>query len=157
VLGTTQASAGVVDCADFSTRSEAHSFFESNGGPRYDPYELDGDGDGLVCEWGVGGGVGSGHSATQEARDDAWGEYYSQDGYEASTSYEEVCTEGRFGDEYCYMVGEGGSSRLMSEHSAQVLKGIFFFGFIGLVLVGWISKLFGDPPVDRGSPFDNKS
>ncbi|MFC7443444.1 thermonuclease family protein [Laceyella putida] len=36
------------DCSDFRTQKEAQSFFEQ-AGPS-DPYKLDGDGDGVVCE-----------------------------------------------------------------------------------------------------------
>ena len=36
------------DCSDFSTQSEAQSFYESAGSG--DPHGLDRDGDGVVCE-----------------------------------------------------------------------------------------------------------
>lgn len=38
------------DCSDFSTQPAAQRFFESEGGPRRDPHNLDGDGDGRACE-----------------------------------------------------------------------------------------------------------
>jgi micrococcal nuclease len=38
------------DCADFSSQGEAQEFFEDQGGPGYDPHNLDRDGDGVVCE-----------------------------------------------------------------------------------------------------------
>ena len=38
------------NCSDFSTWSEAQSFFESEGGPASDPHRLDGDGDGVACQ-----------------------------------------------------------------------------------------------------------
>ncbi len=41
------------DCSDFKTASEAQRFFLAGGGPNSDPYNLDGDGDGAACEWGV--------------------------------------------------------------------------------------------------------
>lgn len=39
-----------MDCSDFSTQAEAQEFFESQGGPDYDPDNLDRDGDGVACE-----------------------------------------------------------------------------------------------------------
>lgn len=45
---TTQPSTGVV-CSDFETQSEAQEFFEQNN-PSDDPYRLDADDDGQVCE-----------------------------------------------------------------------------------------------------------
>lgn len=39
------------DCPDFSTPRDAQLFFEANGGPDYDPHDLDRDGDGFACEW----------------------------------------------------------------------------------------------------------
>ena len=38
------------DCGSFSSREEAQSFFEAEGGPARDPHRLDGDRDGLACE-----------------------------------------------------------------------------------------------------------
>ena len=38
------------NCSDFSTWSEAQSFFESEGGPNSDPHRLDRDKDGTACE-----------------------------------------------------------------------------------------------------------
>jgi len=38
------------DCSDFKTRQEALDFFRLAGGPRNDPYGLDGDEDGVICE-----------------------------------------------------------------------------------------------------------
>lgn len=38
-----------VDCSDFRSQSEAQDFFERNN-PGQDPFDLDGDGDGLACE-----------------------------------------------------------------------------------------------------------
>ncbi len=43
-------SSGDYDCPDFSTQEEAQDFFESQGGPSDDPYNLDRDGDGVACE-----------------------------------------------------------------------------------------------------------
>lgn len=37
------------DCSDFQTHAQAQAFFESHD-PGVDPYRLDGDGDGVVCE-----------------------------------------------------------------------------------------------------------
>lgn len=45
---------GGQDCSDFSSTGEAQRFFLANGGPLSDPSNLDGDGDGLACEWGIG-------------------------------------------------------------------------------------------------------
>lgn len=39
-------------CSDFQSTAAAQRFFLANGGPVSDPYNLDGDGDGLACEWG---------------------------------------------------------------------------------------------------------
>ena len=41
------------DCSDFPSSAAAQKFFLANGGPLSDPYNLDGDGDGLACEWGT--------------------------------------------------------------------------------------------------------
>ena len=38
------------NCSDFKTHAEAQKFFLQNGGPKKDPYRLDGDKDGLACE-----------------------------------------------------------------------------------------------------------
>lgn len=38
------------NCEDFATQCEAQRFFEKHGGPREDPYRLDGDNDGIACE-----------------------------------------------------------------------------------------------------------
>lgn len=40
------------DCRDFSSSAKAQLFFLESGGPVSDPSGLDGDGDGLACEWG---------------------------------------------------------------------------------------------------------
>ena len=39
------------NCSDFSTQKQAQDFFISSGGPTKDPYRLDGDKDGLACEY----------------------------------------------------------------------------------------------------------
>jgi hypothetical protein len=39
------------DCSDFETRYEAQLFYEANGGPEYDPHDLDRDNDGSACDW----------------------------------------------------------------------------------------------------------
>lgn len=44
------------DCSDFSTQAEAQAFFEQNGGPANDPFNLDVDNDGKACE-GLPGGT----------------------------------------------------------------------------------------------------
>ena len=41
---------GDYNCSDFSTQSEAQTFFESSGGPASDPHKLDPDKDGVACE-----------------------------------------------------------------------------------------------------------
>jgi len=41
------------NCSDFSSSAAAQKFFLSVGGPTRDPHNLDGDGDGLACEWGA--------------------------------------------------------------------------------------------------------
>lgn len=44
------------DCSDFSTQAAAQAFFEQNGGPAQDPFNLDVDNDGRACE-GLPGGT----------------------------------------------------------------------------------------------------
>lgn len=44
------------DCSDFSTQADAQRFFEANGGPASDPFNLDVDNDGRACE-GLPGGT----------------------------------------------------------------------------------------------------
>lgn len=47
--------AGVADdknCSDFASGAAAQRFFLAAGGPISDPHNLDGDGDGLACDWG---------------------------------------------------------------------------------------------------------
>jgi hypothetical protein len=39
------------NCSDFESQEDAQLFFEANGGPDYDPHDLDRDGDGIACEW----------------------------------------------------------------------------------------------------------
>ena len=39
-----------IDCKKFSTQAEAQAFFIAQGGPENDPYQLDGDHDGVACE-----------------------------------------------------------------------------------------------------------
>lgn len=39
------------DCTDFSTQEDAQLFYEANGGPDYDPHDLDRDNDGMACDW----------------------------------------------------------------------------------------------------------
>ncbi len=41
------------NCADFPSGSAAQKFFLASGGPLSDLHNLDGDGDGLACEWGA--------------------------------------------------------------------------------------------------------
>jgi hypothetical protein len=41
------------DCDSFSSSVAAQQFFVNAGGPRSDPNDLDRDGDGYACEWGV--------------------------------------------------------------------------------------------------------
>jgi hypothetical protein len=38
------------DCTDFDSQDDAQAFYEAMGGPVYDPYNLDDDGDGVACE-----------------------------------------------------------------------------------------------------------
>lgn len=40
------------NCIDFATPAEAQSFFIAQGGPEYDPNNLDGNGNGIACEKG---------------------------------------------------------------------------------------------------------
>ncbi|WP_353401685.1 excalibur calcium-binding domain-containing protein [Pseudophaeobacter arcticus] len=41
-----------MNCSDFPSAAAAQKFFLTSGGPRKDRHGLDGDGDGLACEWG---------------------------------------------------------------------------------------------------------
>ncbi len=41
------------NCSDFGGSASAQKFFLANGGPISDPHDLDRDGDGLACEWGI--------------------------------------------------------------------------------------------------------
>jgi hypothetical protein len=38
------------DCTDFDSQEDAQAFYEENGGPLYDPFNLDNDEDGIACE-----------------------------------------------------------------------------------------------------------
>lgn len=40
------------NCSDFASSAEAQKYFLASGGPVSDPNRLDGDGDGLACDWG---------------------------------------------------------------------------------------------------------
>ncbi|AUR05120.1 hypothetical protein PhaeoP72_03183 [Phaeobacter inhibens] len=50
--GRHEASRDLKNCGDFPSSAQAQKFFLSEGGPVSDPHNLDGDGDGLACEWG---------------------------------------------------------------------------------------------------------
>lgn len=39
------------NCSDFATGEEAQLFYIANGGPEYDPHDLDRDNDGRACDW----------------------------------------------------------------------------------------------------------
>ena len=52
-LSGTQVAGTDYDCSDFSNGAVAQRFFLASGGPAIDRYGLDGDGDGLACEWGT--------------------------------------------------------------------------------------------------------
>lgn len=41
------------NCSDFSSSAAAQKYFLASGGPVSDPNRLDGDGDGLACDWGT--------------------------------------------------------------------------------------------------------
>jgi len=43
----------VLNCSDFASAAAAQKTFLAAGGPFHDPNNLDRDGDGLACEWGV--------------------------------------------------------------------------------------------------------
>lgn len=43
----------IKNCSDFGSAAQAQRFFLAMGGPTSDPNNLDGDGDGLACEWGA--------------------------------------------------------------------------------------------------------
>jgi endonuclease YncB( thermonuclease family) len=50
VLAGSPAYAADKDCGDFASQKAAQIFFLENGGPDYDPHNLDSDSDGVVCE-----------------------------------------------------------------------------------------------------------
>ncbi|WP_425081896.1 excalibur calcium-binding domain-containing protein [Ruegeria arenilitoris] len=50
---TQKTSIDSASCSDFASSAEAQKFFLASGGPVHDPHNLDGDGDGLACEWGT--------------------------------------------------------------------------------------------------------
>ncbi|HYZ91789.1 MAG TPA: excalibur calcium-binding domain-containing protein [Actinomycetota bacterium] len=54
-----QTPTGRKDCSDFATQPEAQAFFEQNGGPTNDPFNLDVDNDGRACEGLPGGTAGT--------------------------------------------------------------------------------------------------
>src|SRR5690606_23168554 len=41
------------NCSDFMTSAQAQRFFLAAGGPHRDSHDLDRDGDGFACEWGI--------------------------------------------------------------------------------------------------------
>lgn len=43
----------IKNCNDFPSSAVAQKYFLAAGGPVRDPHRLDGDGDGLACEWGA--------------------------------------------------------------------------------------------------------
>ena len=47
------ASRDLRNCSDFTSGAAAQKYFLATGGPINDPNNLDGDGDGLACEWGA--------------------------------------------------------------------------------------------------------
>lgn len=49
LAGSSTAIAADKDCSDFSSQAEAQAFFDAHN-PSQDPHNLDGDGDGRVCE-----------------------------------------------------------------------------------------------------------
>jgi len=70
------AAGGDKDCSDFGTQKEAQRFFESHN-PNQDPHQLDGDGDGVVCEdlpcpcdTGGGGNGGGGNDGGGQLKRD---------------------------------------------------------------------------------------
>lgn len=51
--GSAPTSPDLKNCSDFSSSWQAQRYFLDAGGPVNDPHNLDGDGDGLACEWGT--------------------------------------------------------------------------------------------------------
>jgi hypothetical protein len=51
--GGNAAAAGRKSCSDFGSSAQAQRYFLAAGGPLSDASNLDGDGDGLACEWGT--------------------------------------------------------------------------------------------------------
>jgi endonuclease YncB( thermonuclease family) len=50
LLGAAPAQAADKDCGDFASQKAAQIFFLEQGGPTYDPHNLDSEGDGVACE-----------------------------------------------------------------------------------------------------------
>lgn len=61
------------DCADFASSADANAYARTNPGAN-----LDGDGDGYACEWGVGGG------STDRSYEDDYYDYLADKAYEDS-------------------------------------------------------------------------
>ncbi len=49
-FGSSPAHALDKDCGDFANQKDAQLYFLNKGGPKYDPDNLDADGDGIACE-----------------------------------------------------------------------------------------------------------
>lgn len=90
------------DCTDFDTRADAQAFYEETGGPVYDPFNLDDDGDGLACEdWARG------YDRISEGE----GGINGQDGIDRDCS--DFPTQG---EAQQYFVLDGGSAQMNVDH-----------------------------------------
>lgn len=91
------------DCTDFDTRADAQAFYEDAGGPLYDPFNLDDDGDGVACEdWmrgyeqiragegGINGEDGLDHDCADFAGQGAAQQYFVLDGGSAQMNVDHL-------------------------------------------------------------------
>jgi hypothetical protein len=51
--GSPGSAANDSDCGDFASSADAQRYFLTSGGPAEDPHDLDPDGDGFACRWGM--------------------------------------------------------------------------------------------------------
>jgi endonuclease YncB( thermonuclease family) len=70
--GTTTTAPADKDCADFASQAAAQAYFESRGGPSFDPDGLDADHDGVACQDNPGpyAGPDADYDGTPDFRDE---------------------------------------------------------------------------------------
>lgn len=138
---TSRGQASLYDCEDFASRQAAQDWFDSQGFDRIDdPYNLDGDDDGEVCEWGVDrqfyyDGEVSRPAATREMEVPYTREDYLEDQRKAWES--NICNtpDGAYHDK----------CDELSQNTKELLNkvgGWAIMGFIGLAILGCILSLY---------------